>query len=118
MNILMIVNSSPWGSTRALAAWRFARAWLAAGHRIEAIFFRGDGVYNALPGTVADSGTPDLANAWAELGAPSNPPLWLCSAALARRLPSGPETLATGFRPAGLLEAMAVVPRCDRVVNF
>ena len=41
------VHGAPYGSQAADSALRFARAALAAGHRIERVFFYHDGVYTA-----------------------------------------------------------------------
>jgi sulfur relay (sulfurtransferase) complex TusBCD TusD component (DsrE family) len=65
VKILIIVNESPWGATLPVAALRLARAMAVDGHEIDAVFFRGDGVYNACRGRGVDAGTPDLAREWA-----------------------------------------------------
>ena len=111
VKILVIVNESPWGSTLPAAALRFCRAVLDGGHEIEAVFFRGDGVYNAVPGRDSESTTPDLAVSWAGLAAP----LLVCSSAAARRLDRAP---GGGFREAGLAEVLERMDDCDRVVTF
>ena len=97
------------------AAIRLARATVLDGHQIDAVFFRGDGVYNALQGRATDAGTPDLALEWAALSGESGFPLLLCSAAASRRLDSVP---AGGFREAGLAEVLERMASCDRVVTF
>ena len=84
----MIVNTSPWGGTRALTAWRFLRAWQEAGQGGATVFFRGEGVYNALDSAMADAGTEALAGAWTRLAENSDTHLLLCSAAAGRRLPA------------------------------
>lgn len=98
-----------------LVALRLSRAMAADGHEIEAVYFRGDGVYNALPGRAADAGTPDLAVAWSSLAESGGFPLLLCSSAAARRLDSAP---GQGFREAGLAELLERMAACDRVVTF
>lgn len=119
MNILLIVNASPWGSTLAGTAARFLRAALAGGHRIPAVFFNGEGVYNGVQGRVTDPGTADLCSEWASLGRDHGIEMLLCSAASARRLPGpGPLSGDSTFREAGLAEMLTLLEACDRVVTF
>lgn len=115
MKVLVIVNESPWGSTLPVTALRMVNALLGGGAGIEAVFFRGDGVYNALPGRASDAGTPALAEAWRELSESPGIPMLLCSSAASRRLDSAP---GAGFREAGLAEVLERMARCDRVVSF
>ena len=115
MKILVIVNDSPWGSALPATALRLTRTVLAAGKTVEAVFFRGDGVYNAIPGRGRDAGTPDLAREWAVLSASGDFPLLVCSAAASRRLDSEP---GHGFREAGLAEVFERLTVCDRLVAF
>ena len=58
----MIVNASPWGSTLAATALRFARAASDDGDSL-AVYFQGEGVYNAMAGSVDDAGAVRLC-AW------------------------------------------------------
>lgn len=119
MKFLLVVNESPWGSTLALAALRFARAVVAEGFEVGAVYFRDDGVYNALPGRSTDAGTEDLARGWAALARDRQTPLLICSAAAGRRLPGDAlEAAPAPFRPAGLVEMVGLMERCDRVVSF
>lgn len=110
---------SPWGASRAATALRFARAVLAAGHELPAVYFRGDGVYHVLPGRQADPGAEDLHQAWTGLAAESHVDLWLCSAACARRLPP-PEAGVTApqWRETGLATWLECLAGADRVVAF
>lgn len=115
MKVLVIVNESPWGATLPVAALRLARAMLLDGCEIDAVYFRGDGVYNAVQGQAADSGTPRLSTEWAGLSESAGFPLLLCSSAASRRLDSAP---AEGFREAGLAEVLERMSRCERVVRL
>ena len=115
MKILVVVNESPWGATLPVAALRLARAVVSDDHEIDAVFFRGDGVYNACRGRDTDAGTPDLAREWAAFSEAAGFPLLLCSASASRRLDSAP---GDGFREAGLAEALERMAACDRVVTF
>ncbi len=115
MKVLVIVNQSPWGSTLSVAALRLVRAMTADGVDIDAVYFRGDGVYNAQPGRASDAGTPNLAEAWSGLADSAGFPLLLCSSASSRRLDCAPER---GFREAGLAEVLSRMAECDRVVKL
>lgn len=115
MKVLVIVNSSPWGGTLGVTALRLVRAMVHAGQRIVAVYFREEGVYQALAGRVTDAGTPTLRDAWLGLMAEAGVPLLLCSSAAQRRLQTCPEG---GFREAGKAEVLELVATCDRVVTF
>lgn len=115
MKVLIIVNESPWGSTLSATALRMVRALLDGGAEVEAVFFRGDGVYNALSGRACDAGTPDLADTWAAMADSRGIPMLLCSSAASRRLDSAP---GPGFREAGLSEVLERMAACDRVVSL
>jgi tRNA 2-thiouridine synthesizing protein D len=115
LNILLVVNDSPWGSTLAVTALRIARAAVAAGHRLQAVFFRGDGVYNTMMGTAADPGTPDLAAGWSQLAETGETELLVCQSSAKRRLNA---PLAAPFREAGLVEFSDRMEGCERVLTF
>jgi sulfur relay (sulfurtransferase) complex TusBCD TusD component (DsrE family) len=112
---LIIVNESPWGSTLALGAWRFARAASENGLQVVAVFFREDGVYNALDGEAADAGTPDLGAAWREYSERSGARLLLCRSSADRRMKSAPGQPFEAFSLTGMFE---LLQQCDRVVTF
>jgi sulfur relay protein TusD/DsrE len=115
VKFLIIVNESPWASGLALCASRFVRAATASGHGITAIFFREDGVYNAVPGEQTDAGTPDLFKAWAELSAAAGTRLLLCRSSRLRRLQTNPPEC---FEESGLTEMFELMLHSDRVVSF
>jgi sulfur relay (sulfurtransferase) complex TusBCD TusD component (DsrE family) len=85
------------------------------GLRIAAVYFRGEGVYQAQPGRITDNGTPALRDAWLELATRHGVPLLLCSSAAQRRLETAP---GGAFREVGLAEVLELMSSCDRVVNF
>ena len=114
MKILVIVNESPWGASLAVTALRLTRAMFDQGLGVAAIYFRNEGVYQALAGRTNDSGTPCLHDAWLGLSREHGVPLLLCSSAAQRRLGAP----ATGFREAGLPEVLELMHSCDRVVSF
>ena len=115
MKFLVIVNESPWASGLALCASRFVRAATASGHGITAVFFREDGVYNAVPGELTDTGTPDLVKTWAELASAAGTRLLLCRSSRLRRLENKP---TGGFEESGLTEMFELLLHSDRVVSF
>lgn len=115
MKLLVIVNESPWASGLALCANRFVHAAIASGHAIPAVFFREDGVYNALQGELTDAGTPDLCKDWAELAIAANTRLLLCSSSRLRRLKHNPPGV---FQDSGLTEMFELMLQSDRVVSF
>lgn len=115
MKIVLIVNESPWGSTRAVTACRLARAALEAGHQVPVVFFREEGVYNAISGTEADSGTPDLFSSWSGFAENGGTELMVCQSSCRRRL-AGP--VASPFREAGLAEFADRLASCDRVLTL
>ena len=127
MKVLVIVNSSPWGGSLGATGLRLVRAMLQRGAkpgaqqggagelRVAAVFFREEGVYQAVAGRVSDSGTPALRDAWLELARQHGLPLLLCSAAAQRRLEAAPRD---GFRETGLAEVLDLMDGCDRVVTF
>lgn len=115
MKILVIVNVSPWAGSLAVTGLRLTRAMLGHGHDIGAVYFRDEGVYQAIAGRATDSGTPVLRDAWADLSREHGVPLLLCSAAAQRRLEQAP---GGRFREAGLAEVLELMRSCDRVVSF
>lgn len=115
MKILLVVNSSPWGSTLAVTALRFARAAVAEGMTVAAVFFREDGVFHGSGSRATDAGTPALFEAWPEFAQSSGAELLLCRSSGQRNLaqsPSGP------FREAGLAEMIELMAASDRVVTW
>ena len=115
LKLLIIVTESPWGSGLALAAYRLAAAAARSGTVECAVFFREDGIYNALPGEVTDAGTVDLARSWADLAGGEGIRLLLCRSSSQRRLASRP---AAPFEESGLTEMVKLLLTSDRVVTF
>jgi len=115
MKILLIVNSSPWGSTLAVTALRFARALQAEAMTVTAVFFREDAVFQSLESRATDAGTPDLAAAWPEFARSSGARLLVCRSSAQRNLPASP---SGAFREAGLAELFELMAASDRVVTW
>jgi sulfur relay (sulfurtransferase) complex TusBCD TusD component (DsrE family) len=114
MKLLVIVTTSPWAGSLAGASLRFVRAAREQGHEVPAVYFREEGVYHAIRGRMADSGTERPSDAWIAL-AGEDTQLLLCSAASSRRLDSSTDS---AFREAGLARMWALAAECDRVVTF
>jgi len=123
---LIIVNESPWQTALPVCALRFARAAASVGLEITAVFFREDGIYNALDAAATDAGTPDLNQGWRDLAAQGGVRLLLCSASCQRRLPAGfdlpdsqqPDFRKVGFQQSGLADMLELLQQADRVVSF
>ena len=119
MNVFLLVNDSPWGSTRSATALRLARAVLDQGHSLAAVYFQGDGVYNAISGDSADPGTAQLSSAWSEMALAAGCELLLCSSACARRLPGDVAyELDAPYRLIGRGAVFEVMDRADRWVSL
>ena len=115
MNILIVVNSSPWGTSLGLTALRFARAAVAEGMTVPAVFFREDGVFHTQRARVAQAGTPELADAWPEFAQSCGAQLLVCRSSGQRNLAEAP---GQAFREAGLAEMMELMADCDHVVSW
>ena len=115
MKILLIINSSPWGSTLGVTALRFARAAVDEGMSFSAIFFREDGVFHAIGGGATEAGTPALSEAWPEFARSCKTELLMCRSSCQRNLPENP---SDDFREAGLAELMELMKSSDRVVSW
>ena len=116
VKFLIVVNESPWGSGLALCALRFARSVIVRGEEVSAVFFREEGVYNAIAGTASDGATENLADAWGSFSDQHGIRLLLCSSSRQRRLP---ETFAADhFKDSGLAEMLELMQESDRVITL
>ena len=107
---------------------RFARALVARGHRLEAVFFYHDGVYNAARLAAPPQDEPHLVDAWAALANEHRVALQVCiAAALRRGLLDEREAARHGkdgvsveapFELTGLGQLVDLGTRCDRLVTF
>jgi tRNA 2-thiouridine synthesizing protein D len=85
MRFALVVHGGPASHPASRTALRFARAALAAGHRIDRVFFHQDGVLNGSALTVAPQDETDPADAWAALGREHAVDLVVCIASALRR---------------------------------
>jgi sulfur relay protein TusD/DsrE len=137
VNILVIVTTSPWGSSLGATALRFVEAAVAAGDSVPAIFFHEDGVYQSHRGATSEGSLPDPCLAWQEFAGRAGSRLLLCQASARRRLQGGDqgqdqgprdsgqtvaeevsEQVAPHFSEAGLVEILDMVCSADRVITF
>lgn len=117
MNVVVMVNSSPLGSTLSATALRFVSACAGAGLQVRAVYFRGDGVYNLLEGPMSDDSLPAVKTAWVDCAERHGAELLVCSADVSRRLPEA-SVAGAGFTVAGLARWWQLVEESDRMVCF
>ena len=126
MKFALLVDGSPYHSSGAASACRFARAALAKGHAVSQVFFYGDGVYNAMAFAHPPADEAQFVDDWRELAREHGVDLVLCGAAAERRGVLGESDasltvfsgVAEGFRVAGLGLWVDACLAVDRVVAF
>jgi tRNA 2-thiouridine synthesizing protein D len=124
----IIVQAPPVQAQGAETALRFARAVLAAGHRIHRVFFYRDGVHNGTALTCTPQDENSIPAQWQALAAEHDLDLVVCIAAAVRRgLIDESEAgryghrhwnLAHGFELSGLGQLVEACLTSDRVVTF
>ncbi|PLR35802.1 sulfurtransferase complex subunit TusD [Chimaeribacter californicus] len=124
----LLVTGPAYGTQQASAAWQFAQALVAEGHRLESVFFYREGVLNANQLTAPAGDEFDLVRAWQRLGAEHQVALNVCVAAALRRgvtdeheaqqLSLGQANLQAGFTLSGLGALAEAALSCDRLVQF
>ena len=128
MIVAIAVHGAPYGSQAADSALRFARAALAAGHRIERVFFYHDGVHAASALAVPPQDEPSPRDGWIELADQHGVELAVCIAAAlkrgivnaeeARRYELPGPSAAEPFTIVGLGQLLDAVAGSDRFVTF
>lgn len=128
MRIALLIQGAPRTTDAPVAALKFARAALAAGHRIHRAFFHKDGVCIANRFVALPADEPDIAAEWLEFAARQDVELTVCIAASARRGVLDPgeaarvglngATLREGFEVAGLGQMIEAMLEADRTVTF
>ncbi len=125
--LAIMVCCPPEAVAGARAALEFSAAALAAGCRIERVFFYHQGVYTGLETARAPSGEFDPSQRWRRLATEHGLDLVLCVGAAQRRgvldqalaeEHGQAPTLAAGFRIAGLGSWLDAVLAADRVIRF
>jgi tRNA 2-thiouridine synthesizing protein D len=128
MRYAILLLGAPYTHQAAHSALRFARAVMARGHDIEAVFFYHEGVHNAARLAAPPQDEPHLVDGWCALNAEHGVPLWVCiAAALRRGLLDEREATRHGktghsieapFELTGLGQLIDLGLRCDRLVTF
>ncbi len=128
LNYCLLVSGPAYGTQQSGSALQFARALLAAGHRIITVFFYQDGVLNANRYTSPAGDEVNLVCAWQRFGREHAVPLQVCIAAALRRgivdeLEAGQlhlpgHSLQPGFILSGLGSLAEAVAQCDRFIQF
>lgn len=128
MRYAILLMGSPYSDQASHSALRFARAVLARGHRLEAVFFYHDGVYNAARLSAPPQDEPHLTDGWVALHEAHGVALQVCiAAALRRGLMDEREAVRHGkaghsveapFELTGVGQLVDLTQRCERLVTF
>ena len=116
MKIGILLKEGPYNHQAADTAYQFARAAMAKGHEVEAVFLYNDGVYNV--SNLADPPQDDrnIVARWSELGA-KGVEILSCIAASKRR-GIADEVLAPNSSITGLGVLTDIAIRVDRLMVF
>lgn len=128
MNIAIAIHGAPYSSQAAATALRFARAALAAGHRIHRVFFYHDGVHTASALAVPPQDEPSPQPGWLELAEAHDIELAVCIAASLKRgmvddgerqrYELGGSSLHPAFAVVGLGQLIEAIGSSERFVSF
>jgi tRNA 2-thiouridine synthesizing protein D len=124
----ILVTGAPYGTQQASAAYQFALALLARGHKLDSVFFYREGVLNGNRLTSPASDEFDLVRAWQQLAHAHEVELNVCVAAALRRgvMDADEAThhedkypnLQPGFALTGLGSLAEAALVCDRLIQF
>jgi len=128
MRYAIVVLGGPYSHQASHSGLRFAKALIARGHQLEAVFFYHDGVYNAARLAAPPQDEPHLVDGWVELHRQHNVRLDVCIAASLRRglLDEGEaqrhgkqgHSVEAPFELTGLGQLIDLGLSCDRLVTF
>ena len=128
MNLAIAVHGAPYASQAAATALRFARAAVAAGHRVPRVFFYHDGVHTASALAVPPQDEPSPLAGWVTLSRDHGTELAICiAAALKRGLVNAEErdryelpaaNVHPAFAVVGLGQLIEAIGSSDRFVTF
>lgn len=128
MRYLLLVTGPAYGSEQSTSALLFAKALVAAGHKLALVFFYQDGVYNANKLGTPASDEVNIVQQWVELADAEQFTLSVCIAASLRRgiideqeASQQKKTDANchpRFSMSGLGALTQELLTCDRVVQF
>lgn len=127
MNLALLITAAP-HQENAWQALAFARAALAAGHRISRVFFYGDGAAHGNALLLPPQDEANVSREWAALAASHGIELVVCIAAALKRGVMDPDTaereeraaanLAPGYLISGLGQLTEAMIEADRLVSF
>lgn len=128
MRYAILLLGAPYSTQSSHSALRFARALVARGHQLEAVFFYHDGVHNAARLMTPPQDEPHLGDGWQQLHTEHGVVLQVCiAAALRRGLLDEQEAFRHGkqgdsvvapFELTGLGQLVELGLNCDRLVTF
>ncbi|MCJ8286156.1 sulfurtransferase complex subunit TusD [Halomonas sp.] len=128
MRYAILLLGAPYSHQAAHSALRFARAVIARGHHLEAVFFYRDGVHNAARLASPPQDEPHLVDGWTTLNQEHGVRLEVCiAAALRRGIVDANEAARHGkqghsvqapFELTGLGQLVDLGLECDRLVTF
>lgn len=128
LSYTLVITGAPYSSQAPQTAMEFARALIAAGHRIDRVFLYGDGVHLASALSCIPSDEPHWTHLWCEFLNSHRIPGVACIASALRRgvldereqkrYEKDAHNLASPFEIAGLGEWVEGVTRSDRTLYF
>lgn len=128
MEYSFLILGGPYSTQAAHSALRLAEALPSRGHRVKAVFFYHDGVFNGAAAMTPPQDEPHLMQRWQQLATDQQCELMVCVAAGARRgildereaarYGYAASTLAKGFRLAGLSELVMAQQFSERFITF
>ena len=128
MKATLLIHSAPISSRAPYQALQFARAWLAAGHTLERVFFYSDAVLTGANTAAPPRDEFDAQSEWQVFAKQHKVDLVVCIAAALRRGVCSQEeasrfnrpssNLGDHFRLGGLGELVEATLKSDRTVSF
>ncbi len=128
LSYTLVISGAPYTSQAPQSALAFARALVAAGHKLDRVFLYGDGVYLASCLTTPPSDELNWTQAWSEFLMETRTPAVACIASALRRgiLDSAEQTryeqpasnIAEPFEMAGLGDWVEATMSSSRILYF
>lgn len=128
LSYTLVISGAPYTSQAPQSALAFARALVAAGHRLDRVFLYGDGVYLASCLATPPSDEVNWTQAWSEFLMETRTPAVACIASALRRgiLDSAEQTryeqpasnIAEPFEMAGLGDWIESTMSSSRILYF
>ncbi|WWO99876.1 MAG: sulfurtransferase complex subunit TusD [Candidatus Dasytiphilus stammeri] len=129
MQFILFVTGPAYGTQNARSAYLFAQKILSCNlkHRLDLIFFYGEGIYNANRYCYPSNDEFDIVRAWYRMNLDNGVPLHVCSSAAMRRgvgkfanrkTLEVIDNIETGFTICGLGSLVMSILKCDRLIQF